>query len=100
MAMIPDLLGSWLTGVVEAEETNASTTGLYDPAGRAWDDELIGELGLPRAIFGPIARPGKTLGPIRQAVAEFDRPPGGDTGPACRVARHRLRSGRGPRRRR
>jgi rhamnulokinase len=77
MAMIPDLLGSWLTGVVEAEETNASTTGLYDPAGRAWDDELIVELGLPRAIFGPMARPGSTLGPIRQAVAESTGlPPG------------------------
>jgi rhamnulokinase len=70
MAMIPDLLGARLTGVVEAEETNASTTGLFDPGRRAWDDELIGELGLPRAIFGPLARPGTTLGPIRQDVAE------------------------------
>ena len=37
MAMIPDLVGYWLSGVNEAEATNASTTGLFDPAGRTWD---------------------------------------------------------------
>jgi rhamnulokinase len=69
MAMIPDLLSYWLTGVNASEETNASTTGLFDPGQRRWDDELIGELGLPRSIFGPIARPGTTLGPVRAPVA-------------------------------
>ena len=32
MLLIPDLVGYWLTGGVAAEETNASTTGLLDPA--------------------------------------------------------------------
>ncbi len=69
MAMIPDLVGYWLSGVVGAEETNASTTGLFDPARRAWDDEVIAALDLPRSLFGVPARPGSPLGPIRDAVA-------------------------------
>ena len=69
MAMIPDLVGYWLSGVIGAEETNASTTGLFDPARRAWDDEVIDALDLPRSLFGAPARPGTPLGPIRDAVA-------------------------------
>ncbi len=69
MALMPDLIGYWLSGVIEAEETNASTTGLFDPGLRAWDGELIGELGLPAFVFGPTAEPGWPLGSIRAAVA-------------------------------
>ena len=32
LLLIPDLIGHWLTGVVAAEATNASTTGLFDVA--------------------------------------------------------------------
>ena len=69
MALMSDLIGYWLSGVIEAEETNASTTGLFDPGRRAWDDELIAELGLPGFVFGPTASPGSPLGPVRAAVA-------------------------------
>ncbi len=69
MAMIPDLVGYWLSGVNEAEATNASTTGLFDPARRAWDAALVGELGLPGSLFGPVSEPGAPLGRVRAAVA-------------------------------
>ncbi len=69
MALIPDLVGYWLTGVIEGEATNASTTGLFDPGRRAWDTELVEELGLPPAILGGVAEPGAALGPVRASVA-------------------------------
>src|SRR5262245_54112770 len=36
MLLVPDLLSYWLTGVVGAERTNASTTALYDVTERQW----------------------------------------------------------------
>ncbi len=78
MAMIPDLVGYWLSGVNEAEATNASTTGLFDPAGRTWDIALVDELGLPASLLRPVSEPGGPLGPLRAAVAA-------ETGLASRV---------------
>ena len=73
MALIPDLIGYWLSGVIEAEETNASTTGLFDPGRRAWDDDLIEVLGLPAfAVRRQPREPGRPLGPVRAAVAADD----------------------------
>ena len=48
MLMVPDLIGYWLTGVMAAEETNGSTTGLFDIERRGWATDLLDELGLPR----------------------------------------------------
>jgi rhamnulokinase len=69
MAMIPDLIAYWLCGVIVAEETNASTTGLVDPRTRTWATGLIDELGLPRSILGSLRRPGDGVGPVREGVA-------------------------------
>ena len=69
MLMIPDLIGFWLTGTLAAEETNGSTTGLFDIGGRAWATDLLDELGLPRGIFPPTGRPGAMVGDLRPAVA-------------------------------
>jgi rhamnulokinase len=69
MLMIPDLIGYWLTGVMAAEETNGSTTGLFDIARRGWATDLLDELGLPRAILRATDRPGETVGAVRADVA-------------------------------
>jgi rhamnulokinase len=66
--MIPDLLGYWLTGVITAEVTNASTTGLLDARTRAWAQDLVAELGLPPGIFPAPRRAGEVVGPLRPAV--------------------------------
>ena len=70
--LIPDLIGSWLTGVARAEVTNASTTGLLRWLDRSWDDELIerlGPLGPPRGILPPLIAPGERLGALLPDVA-------------------------------
>jgi rhamnulokinase len=65
---LPDLLGYWLTGVVVAERTHASTTGLLDARSGAWDTELLGLLGLDPALLPPLADPGTIRGPVLPAV--------------------------------
>ena len=69
LLMIPDLIGYWLTGEQTAEETNASTTGLFDIGRRAWATDLLDALGLPRQLFLAPSRPGDIVGTLREAVA-------------------------------
>lgn len=65
IALIPDLIGLWLTGVLVNEETIASTTGLLQAHGRGWAVDLVGRLGLPRRPFtAEVAPPGVELGPV------------------------------------
>jgi rhamnulokinase len=68
MLMIPDLLSYWLTGRIEGEVTNASTTGLLDLTKRDWSDDLVGELGIPRGLLPPLHEPGTKVGPLRSEV--------------------------------
>jgi rhamnulokinase len=64
IALVPDLLALWLCGELANERTNASTTGLLDARSGEWASEVIGELGLPERLFGPLAEPGTELGPL------------------------------------
>ncbi len=64
IALVPDLLSLWLCGERANERTNASTTGLLDARSGEWADGLIGRLGLPSQLFGPLAEPGTALGPL------------------------------------
>jgi rhamnulokinase len=65
IALIPDLLGLWLTGTLANELTIASTTGLLEAHGRRWASDLIDRLGLPASAFaGDVAEPGEVLGPV------------------------------------
>ena len=63
LALVPDLLASWLCGERANERTNASTTGLLDARSGEWAHELIGRLGLPARLFGALVEPGTALGP-------------------------------------
>jgi rhamnulokinase len=65
--LIPDLLSYFLTGVEGTEETNASTTGLYEPSGQ-WDEELIGRVGIPRHLLAPIRAAGSPAGTVLPAI--------------------------------
>lgn len=87
IALIPDLLGMWLTGTLVNELTIASTTGLLEADGHRWALDLIGRLGLPRRPFtGQVATPGADLGPI---LAGHERAAGAAVGTTVRtVAGH------------
>lgn len=70
MLMIPDYLNFLLTGVMQTEYTNATTTGLVAAASGDWDFELIDRLGFPRRIFKPIVKPGTRVGSLRRNISE------------------------------
>ncbi len=75
MALLPDLLTYWLTGVHGTEATNASTTGLYDATRREWSHELIERVGLPAELFDRLRRPGEAVGPLLPEVRADTRLP-------------------------
>lgn len=62
LALIPDLLGLWLSGTRSNEATVASTTGLLDARTGTWSMPLIAALGLPQRPFGDVIEPGTVLG--------------------------------------
>ncbi len=67
---LPDLFHFWLSGVLTTERSIASTSGMLNVESGEWDTELLGQLGLPTDIFGPIVDPGTVLGCVRAEVAE------------------------------
>jgi rhamnulokinase len=70
LLLMPDLFHWMLTGEKAVEETNASTTQLYDPRAKGWATSLIERFELPQRIFGPIVPPGTRLGPLLPRVRE------------------------------
>ena len=66
--MIPEYFNYLLTGVLQNEYTNATSTGLVNARLKTWDTQIIEKLGLPMEIFGPLAMPGKRLGHFTQTV--------------------------------
>jgi rhamnulokinase len=65
IALVPDLIGLWLTGTLANELTIASTTGLLESRGRRWAADVAGRLGLPAAPFaGEVVKPGFELGRV------------------------------------
>ncbi len=70
VALVPDLLGLWLTGTLANELTIASTTGLLEAHGRRWAADLVERLGLPAAPFaGEVVDPGYELGAVLEGHA-------------------------------
>lgn len=70
LLMVPDYLDFLLTGVKKQEYTNASTTGLLDAKTGDWDRDLIGKLGFPDRLFGPLSEPGTVVGNLLPEVQE------------------------------
>jgi len=62
--LIPDAINNFLCKSNSTEETNASTTQLYDYAAQNWYWDLIDQVGLPRSIFPAIHKPLVVLGEI------------------------------------
>jgi len=70
LLMIPDLMNYWLCGETACEETNASTTQLYDPSKRSWARGLMERLGISERIFPDLVPPATTLGRLLPHVRE------------------------------
>lgn len=68
LLLIPDLISYWLTGVVGAEITNASTTGLLDASTHQWSASVLAACGVPSTLLPSLRAPGEHLGPLLPAL--------------------------------
>lgn len=69
VALLPDLIGYWLTGELRTEYTNATTTGLVDVRTGDWSAELLARLDLPPNRLPAVVQPGTTRGMLLGSVA-------------------------------
>lgn len=68
---MPDALAYMLTGNAVTEYTVASTSQLLNPNTGDLDTELLGALDIARDKFGPMIKPGETIGTLSRDVREF-----------------------------
>ena len=62
LLLIPDYLSYRLTGQINHEYTNSSTSQLINLQTGDWDEELLNYLQIPRTLLGEITQPGNTIG--------------------------------------
>lgn len=73
--LIPDYLAYQLTGVMVAEETNASTTQLLNPHHKKYDVELLEIAGLEAHQLPELVAAGTYIGDVTDAIrAAYDLP--------------------------
>lgn len=82
LLLIPDLVAYWLTGILGAEVTNASTTQLYDVRSATWAVPLMERVGIQPQLFPPLRQPGEVIGDIRPDTGA------GVSAPVISVASH------------
>src|SRR5436190_1100249 len=66
---IPDILNYWLTGVLRAEYTAATTTQMVDARARNWADALLRDLDVPTRLLPAMVEPGTILGGLKDSVS-------------------------------
>lgn len=68
LLMLPDYFHYRLTRVKKQEYTNATSTGLVNAQEKEWDMALIGKLGFPPRLFGPLSMPGTLVGELTPEI--------------------------------
>ena len=71
LLFIPDLFNFWLTGVIRAESTIASTSQFRNPVEDRWAAPLLHELGLDPALLPEVVPPGTLLGQMLPELREW-----------------------------
>ncbi|MCB0753691.1 MAG: rhamnulokinase [Ignavibacteriae bacterium] len=69
--LMPDYIKFLLSGVINAEYTIASTTGLTDQNKRDWDWDIIDRLKFNRNLFPPIVEPGEKVGTLFPEISKL-----------------------------
>ncbi|UCE05084.1 MAG: rhamnulokinase, partial [bacterium] len=69
LLFMPDIINYFITGIKKTEFTFATTSQLYNPRKKGWDDELFNALGISKSIMQQIVKPGTVLGNLTSIVA-------------------------------
>ncbi len=69
LGTIPDILNHWLTGVLRAEFTNATTTQMVDARSRRWATDLLEEVGVPTRLLPSLIEAGTVIGWLKPALS-------------------------------
>jgi rhamnulokinase len=85
LLFIPDLLNYLLTGIKKTEFTFATTSQLYNPVKKNWEEELLAALGLPGTLMQKIVQPGDRIGDL---AADISKQTGLAPIPVIAVATH------------
>jgi rhamnulokinase len=70
LLFMPDLFNYWLTGVMRAEVSIASTSQFYNPVKKSWASDLLAKIGIPDTLLPEIVPSGTRLGSLLPTVAE------------------------------
>jgi rhamnulokinase len=69
LLLLPDLINYFLTGVIAAEFTNATTTQMVNTSTGTWDVELLNRLDISERMLPDIIPAGNDLGRLKPEVA-------------------------------
>ncbi|PZG39968.1 rhamnulokinase [Listeria ivanovii] len=67
--LMPDLFNYFLTGKIVAERTIASTTQLFNPYTKQWEEKVFQLFGLPEKIMPDLISPGQMIGTLSSVLA-------------------------------
>ena len=68
LLFMPDLFNYFLTGHSKTEFTIATTSQLYNPVKRAWEEKIFELLDVPISLMQDVLAPGTALGMLTQKV--------------------------------
>jgi len=69
MLFMPDVFNYLLTGIIQTEFSIATTSQLYNPVKRMWDQDIFQKLGISVGIMPRIAEPGSIIGSISNNIS-------------------------------
>jgi len=69
LLFMPDIFNYLLTGVIQTEFSIATTSQLYNPVKRMWDQDILRRLRIPPNIMPRIAEPGSIIGSVSNNVS-------------------------------
>jgi rhamnulokinase len=71
LLFIPDLLAYFLTGEKKTELSFATTTQLFNPVKKNWEEKLFDILGIPMSIMQEIIEPGSVIGLLDDRICKL-----------------------------
>jgi rhamnulokinase len=70
LLFIPDLINYFLGGIKCTEFSFATTSQLYNPRQKGWDEILLAKMDIPPGLLQEIVQPGTRIGSLKKDIAD------------------------------